>query len=193
MSHAIDIVDHCTDIHILPHDKPQNAIESVYQCFHANRKFNIDFQNISDALLQPIQDLSQATDNYDKMLNKITEEDYDSRRKLRDIQKQFVLIYFGIETKIQQIELPQFYHKNIEHIFFKIETFIKKIRENMQFIALNKKSIERYKQNIIDLKSNVLMLNELREIRTNARTVFEQTLQNFRNSIHAEYQEQSFQ
>ena len=189
-SGAVDIIEHCTDIHVLPHDNPQNAIDSTYQCFHATRKFEIPFEKIEDALLGPITGLVETTNKYEKMQVFITEQDFDSRRKLRDMQKAFVQFFFSLETKIHQVELPQLYHATLEHIFFKVDHFLNTVNETVAFVNDVKKSILRYKQTIQDMFSNVTTLNVLRENRVNAREYFELSLKEFRSKVHAEYDEQ---
>jgi hypothetical protein len=184
---SVDIIEHCTDIHILPHDSPENAIRSTYQCFHATRKFEIPFSKIADALLGPITGLLETQNKYEKMQARITEEDFDSRRKLRDIQKAFVQIFFALETKIHQVELPQLYHATLEHIFFKVGHFLEYVNETSSYIMDEKASINRYKQRIEDMRSNVTKLNILRENRTDAREHFEISLKEFRSKIHKEY------
>tara|TARA_B110000093_G_C12939725_1_gene397450 strand:- start:999 stop:1661 length:663 start_codon:yes stop_codon:yes gene_type:complete len=189
MSDSIDIIEHCTDIHVLPHDTAKNAIDSAYQCFHATRKFEIPFEKIEDALLGPITGLVETTNKYEKMQVRITEQDFDSRRKLRDLQKEFVQLFFSLETKIHQIELPQLYHATLEHIFFKVENFLQTVNETVAFVVSVKKSILRYKHTIQNMFTNVTTLNVLRENRVNAREHFETALKEFRSKVHAEYDE----
>jgi hypothetical protein len=185
---SIDIIEHCTDIHILPHDNPNNALHSTYQCFHATRKFDIPFEKIEYALLPAITGLIETQNKYEKMQAKITDEDFDSRRKLRDIQKAFVQIFFALETKIHQTELPILSHATLEHVFFKVETFLQQVNETVGFIADTRKSMVRYKKKIENMGSNVTTLNILRDNRTDARNFFESTLNEFRSKIHKEYE-----
>lgn len=187
---SIDIIEHCTDIHVLPHDNPNNALHATYQCFHATRKFEIPFERIEDALLPAITGLVETQNKYEKMQTRITDEDFDSRRKLRDIQKAFVQIFFALETKIHQVELPQLYHATLEHIFFKVENFLQYVNETKDFVIDSRKSIDRYKKQIENMGTNVTTLNILRDNRTNARNFFENTLKEFRSKIHKEYDQQ---
>jgi hypothetical protein len=187
---SIDIIEHCTDIHVLPHDNPTNALHATYQCFHATRKFEIPFERIEDALLPAITGLVETQNKYEKMQTRITDEDFDSRRKLRDIQKAFVQIFFALETKIHQVELPQLYHATLEHIFFKVENFLQYVNETKDFVIDSRKSIDRYKKQIENMGTNVTTLNILRDNRTNARNFFENTLKEFRSKIHKEYDQQ---
>ena len=187
---AVDIIEHCTDIHVLPHDNPKNAIDSAYQCFHATRKFEIPFEKIEDALLGSITGLVETMNKYEKMEVFITEQDFDSRRRLRDMQKEFVQFFFSLETKIHQVELPQLYHATLEHIFFKVENFLNTVNETVAFVNDVKRSILRYKETIQDMFTNVTTLDILRENRVNAREHFETTLKEFRSKVHAEYDEQ---
>lgn len=186
----MDIIEHCTDIHILPRDSPESAIRSTYQCFHATRKFEIPFSRIEDALLGPITSLVETQNKYEKMQARITDEDFDSRRKLRDIQKAFVQIFFSLETKINQVEIPQLYHATLEHIFFKVENFIERVNETVLYIVDEKKALIRYQQKIQNMYSNVTKMDILRENRTNARSNFENALREFRSKIHKEYDQQ---
>jgi len=184
-----DFIDQCTGVHIQSQTTPEIIITSIQQCFEQTNQPISTTQNIQNILHSPIQDLINTIRDYDSMQEKITNEDSDTRTHIKHIQKELVQYYFEINNKINQVEIPNVHHTSIEHIFFKIKQFLKNTNQTAHQIHQIQKAIQRQKNKILNISSNILTLNSLRQTRTEAQQYFEIKLQDFRNAIRAQYHE----
>ena len=183
------IVIQCTDVYVNSHSTPDMILKSIQQCFEqSNQPISIT-QNIETMLNEPLNKLTTAISNYNNAQEKISNEDFDTRRSIQIIQKEIIQYYFEMNTKINQIQLPNIHHASMEHIFFKIKKFLQNSNQTVQYIGEIQKSIQQQKQKIQNISSDVLMLNTLRQIRTEAQQLFEMKLEEFRNAIRAQFHE----
>ena len=187
-----NFIDQCTDVHIEPLTTPEIIITSIQQCFEQSNQPVSITQNIDHILYVPIQNAIKTSKDYDTMQEKITKDDYDTRRSIKNIQKELVQYYFEMNTKINQIELPIFHHTSMEHTFFKIKQFLKNSNQTAHHIQQIQKAIYKQKNKIVNISSNVHLLENLRQKRSEAQQHFELKLQHFRNAIRAQFHEKQY-
>lgn len=184
-----NFIDQCTDVHIKPQTTPETIINSIQQCFEQTNQPISTTQNIADILYIPLQNTIKTILDYESMQEKITNEDFDTRRSIKNIQKELVQYYFEINTKINQIDLPIFHHNSMEHTFFKIKQFLKNSNQTAHHIQQIQKAILNQKNKILNISSNVYSLDNLRQKRSEAQQDLELKLRHFRNAIRAQYHE----
>lgn len=184
-----NFIDQCTNVHIETQTTPEIIITSIQQCFKQTNQPISTTQNIPNILYVSIQNAIKTSRDYDSMQEKITNEDFDTRRSIKNIQKELVQYYFEMTTKINQIELPIFHHTSMEHTFFKIKQFLKNSNQTVHHIQQIQKAVYSQKNKILHISSNVHSLDNLRQKRSQAQQYFELKLQHFRNAIRDQYNE----
>ena len=181
-------IDHCTTIHIMPEDKPDEIIENVYNCFlYSNDAVTVPKEYIVASFKDRAANIINAMALYDKEETRIANQDLDSKRDLRDIQQQIVKLYFTLHSVIHQVELPHLRHATIDHIFFKVGAFLNNTRKTSTWVKNSKKTIDNFIQQIETLKSDAGSLEQLREQRMQAENQWDATIEQFRSSLRAKY------
>ena len=138
----------CTEFEVLTRDSVDNILSNIHSCIKDTHFVDISLEYVSSRLKIPVQNYKEKLDDYRDIHHKASFYNGESRRLLRNIQRNIVGIQLNLKYLISESELPALVHLSDETEMRKIKEYLKENAKYVNYI----KSIP-FKTFIVELQN----------------------------------------
>lgn len=175
----------CTEFEILKRDNVENILKNVYNCMWDTHLFRITQASVDERLKIPISEYKTAQDAFEELQHVASIYESNSKRKLRNIQRNIVAIRMNLQYLVGESQLPPLTHLSDETNLRNVDEYLKQNAKYIEFVkAIPLQTYIKQIKNITFYSDRV----EVALIEKDAKLqAMKEAVDNFRNEITNHY------
>ena len=138
----------CTEFEVLNRDSVENILSNIHSCIKDTHFVDMSSEYIANRLKIPVQKKKKKLDDYRDIHHKASFYNSESKRLLRNIQRNIVGIELNFKYLISESQLPALVHLSDETEIRKVQEYLKENAKYVNYI----KSIP-FKTFIVELQN----------------------------------------
>lgn len=175
----------CTEFEIRKRDNVDNVLANVYQCMWDTHLFRITQTKLDEYLQLPAEEYRAKLYDYEELRHVATEYESNSKRELRNIQRDIVAVRMNLKYLIGESHLPPLTHLSDETNLRNVDEYL---RQNAQYVAFVKAiPIRSYTNRLGNITFYSDKLTQALDERDIKREALQAAVARFRNDILSNY------
>lgn len=175
----------CTEFEILKRDNVDNVLTNVYQCMWDTHLFRITQATVDEHLRRPVEEYKAKLDAYEELQHIAATYEANSKRELRNIQRDIVAVRMNLKYLIGESHLPPLTHLSDETNLRNVDEYLK---QNAQYVAFVKAiPIGTYRNRLGNITFYSDRLEHALVERDIKREAMQTAVAHFRNEIVSHY------